>query len=457
MIAAVILVFVIGYLSIVFEHPLKLDKTVPALLMGAVMWALVALGYNYGLLEIIDGHAHTSTLFGVTDPVKIVEGQDFFSATLIHHIGKIAEILIFLIGAMTIVELIDMHRGFEVLKESIKTKNKRKLMVIITIITFFLSSIIDNLTTTIIMISLLRKLIKDRDERLWYVCLVIIAANAGGAWSPIGDVTTTMLWIGKKVSTGDLVVNLILPSIICTVVPLFFALRKKMFDGELVIEKNDADSQGKLLSSKTMLILGLVMIIFVPIFKTITHLPPYVGMMLSLAVVWLVSEYIHPEENFTEELKHKYSPHKALSRIELSSILFFLGILMAVAALETMVVGGVGTLQYLAQGLEKAIPDQNIVVIFLGVLSAIIDNVPLVAASMGMYTFPIDHSVWHFIAYAAGTGGSMLIIGSAAGVAAMGMERINFIWYLKNITLYAFIGYIAGCGLYIAMAPFLHG
>ncbi|MBP6695889.1 MAG: sodium:proton antiporter NhaD [Saprospiraceae bacterium] len=457
MIAAVILVFVIGYLSIVFEHPLKLDKTVPALLMGAVMWALVALGYNYGLLGIIDGHAHTSTLFGVSDPVKIVEGQDFFSATLIHHIGKIAEILIFLIGAMTIVELIDMHRGFEVLKESIKTKNKRKLMIIITIITFFLSSIIDNLTTTIIMISLLRKLIKDRDERLWYVCLVIIAANAGGAWSPIGDVTTTMLWIGKKVSTGDLVVNLILPSIICTVVPLFFALRKKMFDGELVIEKNDEDHQGKLLSSKTMLILGLIMIIFVPIFKTITHLPPYVGMMLSLAVVWLVSEYIHPEENFTEELKHKYSPHKALSRIELSSILFFLGILMAVAALETMVVGGVGTLQYLAQGLEKAIPDQNIVVIFLGILSAIIDNVPLVAASMGMYTFPIDHSVWHFIAYAAGTGGSMLIIGSAAGVAAMGMERINFIWYLKNITLYAFIGYIAGCGLYIAMAPFLHG
>ena len=414
MIAIVILTFIIGYLSIVFEHPLKLDKTVPALLMGAVMWALVSIGYNYGLLEIIDGHAHTSTLLGITDPVKIVEGQDFFTATLIHHIGKIAEILIFLIGAMTIVELIDMHRGFEVLKESIKTKNKRKLMV-------------------------------------------IIAANAGGAWSPIGDVTTTMLWIGKKVSTENLIVNLFIPSVICTVVPLFFALRKKMFEGELIIEKSDEDNQGKLLSSKTMLILGLFMIIFVPIFKTLTHLPPYIGMMLSLAVVWFVSEYIHPEENFTEELKHKYSPHKALSRIELSSILFFLGILLAVAALETMVVGGVGTLQYLAQGLEKAIPDQNFVIIFLGIMSAVIDNVPLVAASMGMYTFPIDHSVWHFIAYAAGTGGSMLIIGSAAGVAAMGMERIDFIWYLKNITLYAFIGYISGCILYIAMSPFLHG
>ncbi|MBK6566402.1 MAG: sodium:proton antiporter NhaD [Saprospiraceae bacterium] len=457
MIAIVILTFIIGYLSIVFEHPLKLDKTVPALLMGAVMWALVSIGYNFGLLEIIDGHAHTSTLLGITDPVKIVEGQDFFTATLIHHIGKIAEILIFLIGAMTIVEIIDMHRGFEVLKESIKTKNKRKLLVIITFLSFFLSSIIDNLTTTIVMISLLRKLIKNRDERLWYVCLVIIAANAGGAWSPIGDVTTTMLWIGKKVSTENLIINLILPSIICTLVPLFFAMRKKIFDGELTIDNTQEENQGKLLSSKTMLILGLFMIVFVPIFKTLTHLPPYIGMMLSMAVVWLVSEYIHPEENFTEELKHKYSPHKALSRIELSSILFFLGILMAVAALETMVVGGVGTLQYLAQGLENAIPDQNFVIIFLGIMSAVIDNVPLVAASMGMYTFPIDHSVWHFIAYAAGTGGSMLIIGSAAGVAAMGMERIDFIWYFKKITLYAFIGYISGCILYIAMSPFLHG
>jgi Na+/H+ antiporter NhaD/arsenite permease-like protein len=307
------------------------------------------------------------------------------------------------------------------------------------------------------MISLLRKLIKDRNDRIWFVCMVIISANAGGAWSPIGDVTTTMLWIGKKVSTGDLVINLLLPSIVCTLIPLFLAMRNKVFAGDIPTEEHkDADS-GKFLSSKTMLILGLVMIIFVPIFKTITHLPPYVGMMLSLAVVWLVSEYIHPEENFTEEKKHAFSPHKALSRIELSSILFFLGILMAVAALETMVVNGVGTLRYLAEGLEKAVPDQNIVIILLGVLSAVIDNVPLVAASMGMYNFPMDHTVWHFIAYAAGTGGSMLIVGSAAGVAAMGMERIDFIWYLKKITLYAFIGYIAGCGLYIAMAPFLHG
>ncbi|MFZ1704001.1 MAG: sodium:proton antiporter NhaD [Saprospiraceae bacterium] len=457
MIAMVILTFIIGYLTIVFEHPLKLDKTVPALLMGATMWALVALGFNAGLIEVIDSHDHLYSLSGITDLLKLEETQDHFAATLVHHIGKIAEILIFLIGAMTIVELIDMHRGFEVLKESVQTRNKKKLLVIITVLSFFLSAIIDNLTTTIVMISLLRKLIKDRNERLWFVCMVIIAANAGGAWSPIGDVTTTMLWIGKKVSTENLVINLIIPSIICTIIPLFFALRKKVFEGEVTIDPTTDEGEGKLLSSRTMLFLGLGMIIFVPIFKTITHLPPYVGMMFSLAVVWLVSEYVHPEDNFTEELKHKYSPHKALSRIELSSILFFLGILMAVAALETMVVGGVGTLRYLAEGLENAVPNQNIVVILLGITSAIIDNVPLVAASMGMYNFPLDHSVWHFIAYAAGTGGSMLIVGSAAGVAAMGMERIDFIWYFKKITLLAFLGYIAGAVVYMALAPFLHG
>lgn len=457
MIAIVILTFILGYLTIVFEHPLKLDKTVPALMMGAIMWALVALGFNFGLLEVIDSHDHVFNLFGVTDHVAVEENHEHFAGALIHHIGKIAEILIFLIGAMTIVELIDLHRGFEVLKEVVKTRNKRKLLVIISVLAFFLSAIIDNLTTTIVMISLLRKLIKDKHDRIWYICMVVIAANAGGAWSPIGDVTTTMLWIGKKVSSWHLVENLFLPSIICTIIPLLFLMRKDSFKGDIPEENNTGEESGKLLSSKTMLILGLVMIVFVPIFKTITHLPPYVGMMLSLSVVWLVSEYIHPEENFTEEKKHMYSPHKALSRIELSSILFFLGILMAVAALETMVIGGVGTLRFMAEGLEKAIPSQDVVIILLGVLSAIIDNVPLVAASMGMYNFPLDHNVWHFIAYAAGTGGSMLIIGSAAGVAAMGMERIDFIWYFKKITLLAFIGYIGGCAVYMALAPFLHG
>jgi Na+/H+ antiporter NhaD/arsenite permease-like protein len=300
-------------------------------------------------------------------------------------------------------------------------------------------------------------LVPDKVERLWFVSLAVIAANAGGAWSPIGDVTTTMLWIGKRVSTVGLMEYLILPSIVCFAVPFFVASFMKPFQGELtgvpVVTKEELKAE-RLLSSKTMLFLGLGMIVFVPIFKTITHLPPYIGMMLSLGVVWLVSEYIHPEEDFTEERKEAYSAHKALSRIEMSSILFFLGILMAVAALETVAVGEVGALRAVAEALQSVIPDQNIVVFILGFLSAIIDNVPLVAASMGMYDmakYAIDDTLWHFIAYSAGTGGSMLIIGSAAGVAAMGMERIDFIWYFKKIAWLAFIGFAAGAAVFMAI------
>lgn len=454
MIAAVILAFVLGYLAIVFEHPLKLDKTVPALMMGAVMWALVAVGFNLGLLNVIDGHDHIFSLAQLTDGVAIEANEEGFTGALLHHLGKISEILIFLIGAMTIVELIDLHRGFEVLKDWVKTKDKKRLLWIVGVLGFILSAIIDNLTATIVLVSLLRKLVKDRNERIWYVSLIVIAANAGGAWSPIGDVTTTMLWIGKKVSAVGLAEHLILPSIACFVLPFVIASFYKVFQGEIKTSVSVDEDAAKLLSSRTMLYLGLGMIVFVPLFKTLTHLPPYIGMMLSLSVVWLVSEYIHPEEDFTAEKKHHYSPHKALSRIELSSILFFLGILMAVAALETIVIGGVGALRFAAEGLESAIPNQNVVVMLLGVFSAIIDNVPLVAAAMGMYNFPMDDQTWHFIAYAAGTGGSMLIIGSAAGVAAMGMERIDFIWYLKKISLLAFIGYIAGALLFIGMHLF---
>jgi Na+/H+ antiporter NhaD/arsenite permease-like protein len=264
-----------------------------------------------------------------------------------------------------------------------------------------------------------------------------------------------MLWIGKKVSTLGLIEWLVIPSIVCFVVPTFIATLLKPFKGEIHIEKSDEGPDRNLLSSKTMLFLGLGAIVFVPIFKTVTHLPPYLGMMLSLGFVWLISEYIHPEEEFEEERKHLYSAHLALSRIEMSSILFFLGILMAVAALETMVVGGVGSLRYVAEGLENAIPNQDIVIMLLGVGSAIIDNVPLVAASMGMYTEPIDAKLWHFIAYAAGTGGSMLIIGSAAGVAAMGMEKIDFIWYLKKIAWLAALGFVAGAVVFLIMFSFL--
>lgn len=446
MIATIILLFVIGYLTITLEHPLKLDKTVPALLMAAFMWALLAIGFNNGLFSLIDAE---NNIFNVLENVE--HAQEGFHSLLLHHLGKTAEILVFLIGAMTIVEIIDLHEGFDIIKSWIKAKSKKKLLWIIAILAFFLSAIIDNLTATIVLITLLRKLITKREDRLWYAGLIVIAANSGGAWSPIGDVTTTMLWIGKRVSAAHLIERLFIPSVVSMVLPVFVASFLPAFRGNIDVDvKDDHEKEHRLLSSKRMLFLGLGMIIFVPIFKTITHLPPYIGMMLGLGVVWLVSEYIHPEEDFTEERKHLYSPHKALSRIEMSSILFFLGILMAVAALESIVYGvtatgeQVGTLRYLAEVLNTSIPNTNIVIMLLGVLSAIIDNVPLVAASMGMYNVPLDHSIWHLIAFSAGTGGSMLIIGSAAGVAAMGMEKIDFIWYLKKITWLAVLGFVVG-------------
>lgn len=432
MLTAVILSFIIGYALIVFEHPLKLDKTVPALLMGAACWALISLGH----LPVLDHHLEPASMESV----------------LLHHIGKIAEILIFLIGAMTIVELIDLHKGFSFITNRIKTTRKRSMLIIISILGFFLSATLDNLASTIVLVSLLRRLVPERNERLWFVSMAVIAANAGGAWSPIGDVTTTMLWIGKKVSTVGLITHLVVPSIVCIGVPILIASMIKPFKGYITpAPEREVGNRIRevLLSSKFMLILGISALVFVPVFKTITHLPPYVGMMLSLGVVWLASEYIHPEEDFTEERRYMYSAHTALSRIEMSSILFFLGILVAVSSLESL-----GVLLDLAQFLDQIIPNPDVVVMFLGVASALIDNVPLVAATMGMYTEPIDAKLWHFIAYAAGTGGSMLIIGSAAGVAAMGMERIDFIWYLKNISWIAAAGFLAGGVTFVLMSTF---
>jgi len=446
----IILIFVIGYLSITLEHPLKLDKTVPALIMASLIWAVLAIGFVNGWFDVINTEEQAFSFLNGGE--NAMEG---FEGALLHHLGKTAEILIFLIGAMTIVEIIDLHRGFEVLKSAVKTKSKRKLLWIIGILAFILSAIIDNLTATIVLITLLRKLIHRREDRLWFAAMVVIAANAGGAWSPIGDVTTTMLWIAKRVSAAGLIEFVVLPSIVCFVLPFFIASYLPAFRGNVEVDSREENDEEALLSSKTMLFLGLGMIVSVPIFKTLTHLPPYMGMMLALGVVWLVSEYIHPEEDFSKERRHLYSAHKALSRIEISSILFFLGILMAVAGLESLVYGvsaegdPVGTLRYLAEVLQAAIPNQDVVVILLGIVSAIIDNVPLVAASMGMYDMPMDSVLWHFIAYSAGTGGSMLIIGSAAGVAAMGMERIDFIWYLKKITWLAFVGFIAGAGVFL--------
>jgi NhaD family Na+/H+ antiporter len=442
MLVGVIICFILGYLIIVFEHPLRLDKTVPALLMAATCWAFISLGH----LDVYDHHGQG---------MDHAEG-DYFSwlqGVLLHHVGKTAEILIFLIGAMTIVELIDLHQGFSVITRRIKTNSKRKMLWLICILAFFLSATLDNLASTIVLVSLLRRLIPDRDQRLWFVCMAVIGANAGGAWSPIGDVTTTMLWIGQKVSTGGLIFHLVIPSIVCIAVPAFIAQYFKPFKGELQIpDKINGleESKKKLLSSDVMLFVGIAALISVPAFKAITHMPPYVGMMMALGIVWLVSEYIHPEEDFTEERKHLYSAHTALSRIEMSSILFFLGILLAVGSLEAL-----GILQNLAEYLDRTIPSQDLVVIMLGIFSAIIDNVPLVAATMGMYSEPIDSQLWHFIAYSAGTGGSMLIIGSAAGVAAMGMERIDFIWYLKKMSWLAAIGFLAGAGTFLLMTKFV--
>jgi len=425
---------------------------VPALIMAALIWALLAIGFHAGWFDIIDTHENVFNFLSGGETA-----EHGFENTLLHHLGKTSEILIFLIGAMTIVEIIDLHRGFEILKGAVNTKSKKKLLWIIGILAFILSAIIDNLTATIVLVTLLRKLIQNKVERLWYAAMVVIAANAGGAWSPIGDVTTTMLWIANKVTALGLVKTVVLPSIVCFIVPFFIAGYLKVFKGNIKVDTTEDVVAERLLSSKTMLFLGLGMIVSVPIFKTITHLPPYIGMMLALGVVWLVSEYIHPEEDFSSSKRHLYSAHKALSRIEISSILFFLGILMAVAGLESLVYGvaengdPVGTLRYLAEVLQAAIPNQDVVVMLLGVCSAIIDNVPLVAASIGMYDSPTDSILWHFIAYSAGTGGSMLIIGSAAGVAAMGMEKIDFIWYLKKITWLAFAGFIAGAAIFILL------
>ncbi len=419
------------------------------------MWALLAIGFHSGWFSVIDTNG---VVFNILNPNQETQTEGFHTI-ITHHFAATSEILIFLIGAMTIVELVDLHQGFDIIKSFIKTKSKVKLLWIIGIIGFFLSAIIDNLTATIVIISVLRKLIPNKQERIWYASLVIIATNAGGAWSPIGDVTTTMLWISNKVTAIGLMKFMILPSIICFVIPFIIASKLKIFKGNIEVFEIENTNENKILSSKKMLIVGLLAIVFVPIFKTITHLPPYFGMIFSLGIVWLYSEFIHPEENFDKSNKN-YSVQNALSRIEISSILFFLGILMSVACLESLVFGNVnnqqvGTLRFAAEYLSNLIPNTNSVVILLGFLSAIVDNVPLVAATIGMFTQKIDNPMWHFIAYCAGTGGSMLIIGSAAGVAAMGMEKIDFIWYFKKISWLALLGFLAGIICFLSIEYFL--
>ena len=440
----IVVVFILGYLAITLEHTLKVDKLVPALLMMAVAWACIAFGlpefttwFDSSQHQLINGFSdlpHDSEHHGLSK-------MHYLEETLLHHFGKTCEILIFLIGAMTIVEIIDYFNGFATIKQFIRTNKKRTLLWIMCILAFILSAIIDNLTATIVLITILRKLIAENKDRIWFAGLIIIAANAGGAWSPIGDVTTTMLWMGEKVTTVNLIKLLIIPSLICMLIPTIIASFLKPFNSTFTAPPS---VENKSKYGPTMLYLGLISIVFVPIFKTITHLPPYVGMMLSLSVVALLAEILNARQSTSTEGGHANSPiFKALSKIEMPSILFFLGILMTVAALESL-----GLIFMFGQDVQQAI-STDLFVILLGAGSAVIDNVPLVAASMGMFDLPTDSTTWHFIAYAAGTGGSMLIIGSAAGVVAMGMEKISFFWYLKKMGWLAMIGYLTGAGSFL--------
>ena len=436
----IIVVFFLGYLAITLEHNLKIDKLIPALAMMAILWALISLTH----LPVFEIDTLTRSLH-----------EKHIEEILLHHLGKTAEILVFLLGAMTIVEIIDYFDGFAIIKGFIRTNVKVKLLWIFSILAFILSAIIDNLTATIVLVTILQKVIHDRNTRLWFAGLIIVAANAGGAWSPIGDVTTTMLWIGNKVTTPELIKYLFIPSVVCMVVPTLIASRYKAFKGS-IDNKNSIEIKKSIFGSK-MLYIGLGSILFVPFFKWITHLPPYVGMMLSLSVVSAFAEFYSSTKfslsniDETDDDDSIHSPvHSALAKIELPSILFFLGILMAVGALESL-----GLLFNFAGELTEAIPNMDIVISMFGTISAVIDNVPLVAASMGMFSQGPDDPIWHAIAFAAGTGGSMLVFGSAAGVVAMGMEKINFFWYFKKISFLAFIGFLSGYFSFILMRDFI--
>lgn len=450
----IVFVFILGYLGITLEHSLKVDKLVPSLLMMAFAWAGVSIGLSDFTMWFNSAAHEMMDITGMAD----VEKSALMQEALLHHLGKTSEILFFLIGAMTIVEIIDHFHGFSAIKGFIRTNKKRKLLWIVAFLAFILSAIIDNLTATIVLITILRKLLRNAEDRVWFAGIIIVCANAGGAWSPIGDVTTTMLWMGDKVTAIKLIEYLFIPSLICMVIPTLIASFMKPFKGSFELPEEEGTPNSK---AGLMLYLGLGMIVFVPIFKTVFELPPYIGMMMSLGVVALFAETIsvrqfrmsfvgvvkkdqkqdYIQEKNTEQ--HESPTFRALTKIEMPSILFFLGILMTVAALESL-----GMVFNFGQSVQSSMHD-DVFVLLLGAGSAIIDNVPLVAASMGMFNSPIDDHIWQFIAYSAGTGGSMLIIGSAAGVVAMGMERISFFWYLKNMSWVALVGYLAGAGFYL--------
>ncbi|MFZ1687497.1 MAG: sodium:proton antiporter NhaD [Flavobacteriales bacterium] len=416
MITLLIVVFVVGYAAIAFEQWIGVNKAATALITGVGCW----------------------TILSLKDPAATGAG-------LAEHFAEIGGILFFLLGAMTIVELIAAHNGFDLITDTINLKSKRALLWTIALITFFLSAVLDNLTTAIVMVTLLRRLITDRDERIWAVGLVVIAANAGGAWSPIGDVTTTMLWIKGQITTGPLVLHVFVPSLACVAVPLLISWRRMSgtFQRPTVAAIEDDGLSRR--QRRIVLFAGIGSLLFVPVFKTITHLPPVMGILLMVGVLWIITELIHGGKD--EEQRAPYTLVQALRGVDTPTILFFLGILLSVSALQSA-----GVLAVLAQQLGAAMPDVHAQAVFIGLVSAVVDNVPLVAAAQGMYAeaFATDHTFWILLAYCAGTGGSVLIIGSAAGVAAMGMERIGFFWYAKRIGGLALAGYLAGAGVYLA-------
>ena len=420
MLTAIVVIFIIAYAAIALEHPLKINKSASALLGAGLLWTIYA-------LSLTDTHLLTEQL-----------GESLTNT---------AQIVFFLMGAMAIVEVVDAHNGFEVITKRIRTTKLSSLMWLVGFVTFFLSAILDNLTTTIVMISLMRKLLSKHDDRLFFAGIIVIAANSGGAWSPIGDVTTTMLWIGGQITSLAIIKSVFLPALVSMVVPM--AITAYVLRGREVHGPDAVDGEHGIVTTEfernLMFCLGLGILVAVPVFKTVTHLPPFMGILFGLGMLWLVGDLVHRHKE--DEFKHHFTLVHALSKIDMSSLVFFIGILLAVATLEHTHI-----LSSLALWLDQTVGRQEVIVLIIGIVSAIVDNVPLVAASMGMYdlaTFPADHFLWQFLAYCAGTGGSILIIGSAAGVAAMGLEKIHFFWYVKKISGLALVGYFAGAGVYL--------
>ncbi|MCK4569811.1 MAG: sodium:proton antiporter NhaD [Bacteroidales bacterium] len=469
-----VVIFILGYTAIALEHPIKVDKAASALLTGTILWGLYAL-HSTGILgldlspawQAVKDMSHdvVTFIYPAIDHARfdrLWEGSSelsnhishFVVQDLEHHLVEIASILFFLLGAMTIVETVDQHQGFKIITDRIKTTSKVKLLWILSFLTFFMSATLDNLTTTIVMVALLRKLIDDKKTRWFFASMVVLAANAGGAWSPIGDVTTIMLWIGGQVTTANIIMYVFLPSMATMIVPLLivtFTVKGNV--QRPMLDNGETSVFTTAFERKLLLIMGISALLFVPVFKTVTHLPPYMGMLFGLGVIWVTTEILH--RNKPLEDKRKLTVISILKKVDIPTIFFFLGILTAVAALQSM-----GHLDVLARYLDENLHDIFAINIIIGLLSAIVDNVPLVAGAMGMYPladagavgylsdFVVDGQFWQFLAYCAGTGGSILIIGSAAGVAAMGLEKIDFIWYMKKISILALIGYIAGAAVY---------